>query len=271
MSKRKQEEEPDGEGELIDIDFEFFDPIADIDWHGVKRLLVQLLQADAPIFHLNSLTDLILSQPLIGSTVKCDGRESDPYAFLSVLNLNTHADHPSIKSLAEYFLSKANPNPALRTVLGDVLGSSSNDHVGLILSERLVNMPVQIIPPMYRMLADEIKWAVEEDEPFNFKYYLILARTYHLSPEELKDLGQNSDRSKRRRGQVNANDIPCFFHPEDEQFQQASMYSVHYPFTNAQPREPDAFGLDTRGCLMLVSSDRLPHLISDMQDRYRPS
>lgn len=107
MSKRKQEEESDNERvkdcdsvislsslffpqELIDVDFEFFDPIADIDWHGVKRLLSQLLQADAPLFHLNLLTDLILSQPLIGSTVKCDGRESDPYAFLSVINLNAH-------------------------------------------------------------------------------------------------------------------------------------------------------------------------------------
>lgn len=71
-------------------------------------------------------------------------------------------DHPSIKSLTGYFLSKANPNPALRAVLDDALASSSNNHVGLILSERLVNMPVQIVPPMYRMLADEIKWAVEE-------------------------------------------------------------------------------------------------------------
>jgi len=100
-------------------------------------------------------------------------------------------------------------------------------------------MPVQVIPPMYRMLADEIKWAVEEvispltklcvmlihgqNEPFNFKYYLIVARTYHLSPEELDNLGQNPDRSKRRKGQVSGNGTPCFFHPEDEQFQQVSL------------------------------------------------
>ena len=243
--------------ELIDVDFEFFDPIADIDWHGVKRLLAQLLQADAPLFNLNLLTDLILSQPLVGSTVKCDGRESDPYAFLSVLNLNIHAvrplsrrqpdpinrlslkDHPSIKSLTEYLISKANQSSALRVVLEDALASSSENHVGLILSERLVNMPVQVIPPMYRMLADEIKWAIEEvspplakicvtlihgqNEPFNFKYYLIMARTYHLSPEELDNLGHNPDRSKRRKGQIGGNDTPRFFHPEDEQFQQVGL------------------------------------------------
>jgi len=249
----------------------FFDPIADIDWHGVKRLLVQLLQADARLFHLHLLTDLILSQRLVGSTVKCDGRESDPYAFLSVLNLNVHADHPSIKSLTEYFLSKADPNSALRAVLEDALVSSSNSHVGLILSERLVNMPVQIVPPMYRMLADEVKWAVEEGEPFNFEYYLIVTRIYYLSPEELVDLGQNPDRVKRRRGEVKTHDTPRFFHPEDEQFQQASTHFIHYQFTDAQPREADSFGLDTRGCLMFVSADKLPHIISDIQQRYRPS
>jgi len=73
-------------------------------------------------------------------------------------------DHPSIKSLTGYFISKTNPSPAFRAALEDAL-ASPNDHVGLILSERLVNMPVQIVPPMYRMLADEIKWAVEEVVP----------------------------------------------------------------------------------------------------------
>lgn len=149
-------------------------------------------------------------------------------------------DHPSIKSLTEYFLSKANPNPAFHSVLQDALAPSSNNHVGLILSERLVNMPVQIVPPMYRMLADEIKWGVEEvsipfgqmwrqlihrqNEPFDFKYYLIVTRTYHLSSEELDDLEQNSDRTKRRKGQISANETPRFFHPEDGQFQQVSRF-----------------------------------------------
>ena len=115
-----------------------------------------------------------------------------------------------------------------------------------------------------------------------------MARTYCLSLEELDSLEQNSDRAKRRKAQASTNVTPRFFHPEDEQFQQvsrlsrlgdlsfkirgqASMYSVHYPFTNAQPRDPDAFGLDTRGCLMLVPADGFLHLISDMQDRYHPS
>ena len=49
------------------------------------------------------------------------------------------------------------------------------------------------------------------------------------------------------------------------------MYSIHYSFTNAQPREAEAFGLDARGCLMLVPANSLPRIVSDMQDRYPPS
>ena len=45
---------------------------------------------DAQLFDLSALTDLILSQPLLGSTVKVEGNESDPFAFLTVLNLHEH-------------------------------------------------------------------------------------------------------------------------------------------------------------------------------------
>jgi protein BCP1 len=84
-------------------------------------------------------------------------------------------DHPSIKPFVEYVLSKTNSDLALHAVLEETLAPSSHTHIGLILSERLVNMPVQVVPPMYRMLADEIKWAVEEVTPCPF--YLAKFRT----------------------------------------------------------------------------------------------
>lgn len=43
-----------------------------------------------------------------------------------------------------------------------LFGPSSTAQVGLILSERLINMPVQVAPHMYRLLADEIRWALDE-------------------------------------------------------------------------------------------------------------
>lgn len=75
---------------MLDVEFEWFDPQPAYDFHGIKTLLQQLFDVDAQLFDLSALTDLILSQPLLGSTVKVDGNETDAYAFLSVLNLQEH-------------------------------------------------------------------------------------------------------------------------------------------------------------------------------------
>ena len=78
---------------MVNVDFEWFDPQPAVDFHGLKTLLRQLLDVDNQLFDLSELADLILSQPLLGSTVKVDGNETDPYAFLTVLNLETHKVH----------------------------------------------------------------------------------------------------------------------------------------------------------------------------------
>lgn len=75
---------------IVNVKFEFFDPQPDHDFHGFKALLRQMLDSDATLFNLSELADLILSQPTIGSTVKVEGNESDPFAFLTVLNLQHH-------------------------------------------------------------------------------------------------------------------------------------------------------------------------------------
>ncbi len=75
---------------MLNVEFEWFDPQPEVDFHGLKTLLRQLFDADNQLFDLSALTDLILEQPLLGSTVKVDGNETDPYAFLTVLNLHEH-------------------------------------------------------------------------------------------------------------------------------------------------------------------------------------
>lgn len=83
---------------MLDVDFEWFDPQPAVDFHGFKTLLRQLLDVDNQLFDLSALADLILAQPLLGSTVKTDGNESDPYAFLTVLNLHQHRVSRSLRS-----------------------------------------------------------------------------------------------------------------------------------------------------------------------------
>jgi hypothetical protein len=76
---------------LIDVDFDFFAPNADVDLIALKRLLRQLLHTDSDLFDLHTVGETVLAaceRDGVGSCIKVDGEESDPFSFLSVLNLN---------------------------------------------------------------------------------------------------------------------------------------------------------------------------------------
>ncbi|KAJ7355437.1 p21-C-terminal region-binding protein-domain-containing protein [Mycena albidolilacea] len=287
MSKRKQspskEAESDSDSDsvsFVDVSFDFFDPNPTIDYHAIKRLLKQLFQRDADAFDLGALTDLVLSQPTVGTTIKTDGLESDPYALLTVLNMHVHQAHPTIAALAAYFLDKtAQADPAFNATLAGLFRGQGT-HVGLVLCERLVNMPVQTVPPMYRMLSDEIKWALADSEPYAFTHLLFVSRAYHLSDAEEEALanrapaGKSSKKSKKQKGpqppsQARPQDGIYSFHPEDACIEEHALHSLSYPFSaSPEPREPDAFGLDVRGRLMLVDASRWEELVAKMAEVY---
>jgi protein BCP1 len=88
---------------LINVDFDFLSPNPDVDYQAIKRLLRQLFGRDAEQFDLHELTELILAQPNIGSTIKTDGEESDPYALLTVLNMHIHHVRVGFNTLLENF------------------------------------------------------------------------------------------------------------------------------------------------------------------------
>lgn len=76
--------------DLIDVAFEFFDPNPNIDYQAIKRLLSQLFQQDSENMNMHELTELVLTQPTVGTTIKTDGIQSDPYALLTVLNMHLY-------------------------------------------------------------------------------------------------------------------------------------------------------------------------------------
>lgn len=174
---------------------------------AIKRLLGQLFDADAELFHLPDLTELILSQPLLGSTVKVDGHETDPYAFLTVMNMNFHKSHRAIKALREYFLTMTKQDAAFSSQLTKLLNADSKgSDVGLVLSERMINMPVQIAPPMYRMLNEEIEWANDDVSDLSTVTNCLTnaerAISIRLVPTRQQSISRNSFDSRRRSNAI---------------------------------------------------------------------
>jgi len=114
-------------------------------------------------------------------------------------------------------------------------------------------MPVEVVPHMYRMLADEIQWACDDGEPYRFSHLLVISRTFTLSEEEAETALASFQQQKRRKGvQVSSSTGGVFsFHHEDQCIQELSSHSHDFLLSNALPRDKESFGLEQGGRLIL--------------------
>ncbi|KAF9209590.1 Mss4p nuclear export [Haplosporangium sp. Z 27] len=283
----------DGDMEdIINVDFEFFDP-KENDFHAVKNLLGQYFASDAILFALSELSELIVSQPNVGTTIKVNGVDSDPYSILTVLNMNQHlynihnvassasdaastakasssaTSKPSqvMTQIRDYVFTKSKQNEKLHARLKDLLSTGSKKEVGLILSERFINMPVETAPPMWKMMLEEIKWATDEGLPFNFEYYLLLSPTYHeVAPKT--DLEEDTPKPSKKKTKM-ADPTTFFFHPEEEMLQQYAEFTQDFklttPPTVAESKNTfEDYGIAPARRMMLIHKDKIPEVVQLM-------
>ncbi|KAJ5832536.1 Mss4p nuclear export [Penicillium riverlandense] len=269
------DDESDEDVDMVNVDFEWFDPQPAVDFHGLKNLLRQLFDADAQMFDMSALADLILSQPLLGSTVKVDGNESDPYAFLSVLNMQEHKDKPVIKDLTNYLKTKSATNPSL-SALHSLLSQTPIPPIGLILTERLINMPSEVIPPMYNMLLEEVAWAIEDKEPYTFTHYLIVSKNYEEVESKL-DLEESRPQKKKKKGGADHRER-FYFHPEDEVLERHALCSGSIEYTHKQDeghsdskRAFQELGIRTNGSLVLIEAAKFEGAVKAVTEYLNPS
>ncbi|KAH6676436.1 p21-C-terminal region-binding protein-domain-containing protein [Halenospora varia] len=262
----------DDDVDMVNVEFEWFNFKPDIDFHGLKSLTRQLFDVDAQLFDLSALADLILSQATIGSTVKVDGEDTDAYAFLTILNLNAHQDKKVVKDIAEYLLEKSKSNPALSALTSTL--TSATAQVGLVLAERLINVPAEIAPPMYSMLIDEVEAAVEDKEPYEFTHYLIISKTYH-EIESTLDREEAPRTKKNKAGKASKETF--YFHAEDEVLQKHALASGSYEYTKDEgdgmadsKRAFQDMGIKPQGSVILIESGKFEGAVKAIGEYLSP-
>ncbi|GAA6044228.1 hypothetical protein JCM8097_005278 [Rhodosporidiobolus ruineniae] len=309
------DDDDEGQGsdvEMLDVSFSFFDPQPQ-DYHSFKHLFSQLLQGDAASLDLGGVADLVLEQKLVGSTVKTDSgegdetaKDGDPYAVLTVLNLNVHKSNPALASLTSYLVSQLPSSSPFHAALSSLLAvpadassAAAPKHVGLVLSERLVNMPVQVVPPMYKMLQEELQWAREDGEPYHFDSLLFLSRVFRSSTTSLDEdpnaaleaaanaavgLAGTGKKSKEKKAAAAAakrakqgehvgveekdEERIWMYHAEDEWIQKFATHTHVFSYKNAKRSAEggaDEFGVDARGQLMLVPWAKFDEVVEGME------
>ncbi|KAK4279256.1 hypothetical protein QN277_016984 [Acacia crassicarpa] len=248
--KTKQSESSDEEFEegVVQADFSFFDPKPG-DFHGVKNLL-QTYMGDKQ-WDLSGFVDLILEQTTVGTVVKVEDDEDEGlFAVVTALNLSRYREQKCIVELKD-FLLKVCKEKGTSYQLKLILGEQAHG-VGLLVSQRVVNLPLQLLPHLYDALFDEVSWATE-DEPteelrnsFKFTHYIIYSKIYkHKNAEQNRKLN-------------NDDDAIIYIKPEDELFHKLSSWFFCFPLQTSQPETRELKNCRSMGLVMAVEADKIP-------------
>lgn len=212
------DEEQVQDEEIVNIDFDFFGGNPQVDFHAIKNLLRQLLgREESNKIQLSQLSDLILSSPT--TTIKTDGTESDPYCFLSFVDYKENRD----SDFARYLRKDERMASFLRTI-----ESNSKKTCALVLSERLINMPTEVVPPLYKITLEDVTNALGDGR--NYDFYVILSRKYEVNFDMDSD-SEDESQGQRSKKRVKQHEID-YFHVEDRFFEKNAK--LHY---DLQPKK----------------------------------
>ncbi|XP_036295231.1 BRCA2 and CDKN1A-interacting protein isoform X1 [Pipistrellus kuhlii] len=266
----EEEDEDEVVGEEVNVEFEAYS-ISDSDYDGIKRLLQQLF-LKAPV-NTAELTELLIQQNHIGSVIKqtdvsedsdddVDGDEV--FGFISLLNLTERKGTPcaeQIKALALRGCAKSCEKSVVEQL--DRLLSDSSRPVGLLLSERFVNVPAQIALPLHRQLQKELAEAHKTNKPCGkCHFYLLISKTF-------AEAGKNN--SKKNQSSQKKDEL-MFTNAEEEFFYEKAALRFSY---SVQEESDSCLGgrwsfddvpMQPLRTVMLVPCDRMGEVMAALEE-----
>ncbi|KAM9955770.1 hypothetical protein ACTFIW_001975 [Dictyostelium discoideum] len=180
----------DSDFDEIQADFDIV-PSVDKDYHSIKNMIVRLVPYNETLkFNAGELTDLIIEQATkkkFGRSINIDGSE-DPYGFISILNYQLVKNQPTIQGYIDYINEKllepeetfidsklAGGEKSMKSYFSKLLNQSKTNQLGLIFSERFINIPNQLAHPIYQFMQFDVELMQEKnnDKNYDFKNYLV--------------------------------------------------------------------------------------------------
>lgn len=218
MGKRKDSERDveDLEEDVVNVDFDFFD-LKEDDFLSVKSLLRQLLDVDSTFFNLSALAQLTVDSK-VGTAVKADDEEyNDVLAMLAVADLGLDPGSETRK-LADYWIERTaeTGDAGLNRLLRQLVHKKSN--IGVVLSDRFLNMPFDVVAPLYTILAQECA-----ARGVSYDYLIIPSRVYTETISTLSGPVQPSKKGARTSEYF-------MFHPEDTALAPLAQAHGHFDF-----------------------------------------
>merc|ERR1712223_1981328 len=184
-----EDESNEGLDREIQVEFEARTP-EERDLPGIISLLRQCFRGSEEI-DVSGLARFVMKQRSVGSVVtqspvtdeddedeELGGHDGEVFGLATIVRLRETEVADQIIRYITKSVTASDPRGQLSRLL-----SSSDIDIGLIISERIINMPPQISVPLYQTLSNEVRKARAKNLPFNFTHYLLISKVLLPSVE----------------------------------------------------------------------------------------
>jgi BCCIP len=216
------------------VDFEF-NSVSEQDFHGVSLILKNVLGGE---YNGASLADTIVEQQNIGTVVKT-GEDSAICCLGTVLNPHQYNTVEGVNQVKSFILknSQKHGNEKVINLTKRLFDpSSANTVPGIVLKERLVNLPLQLSPGLHKVLLDDIAWSLsteaecpgDEIDFYRFTHYIFVSY-FLVDPSSSSTEGRlvSQGKVKKRSKQVTESSR-IYMHGEDETFLESAEGSFSW-------------------------------------------
>lgn len=251
----------------VEVTLDFHDPRPD-DVQPVALYLNQWTQivsaGKSDGLSVAAVAETVCAQTRVGTTIRVE-HEDSPIGFVTCLNVRRHAKvfQPLFKLL--YSRCREKEAGFLKLLKACVEGKGRFEHekMGLLLCERVVNLPPMVLPKVLEAVFSEVEWAVEDEpteelrEDFRLGWYLVVTEVYVRKDEaEIKDAGATKKKSKERSKDTDIEDGKMSFaKAEDQVWFKYATQVVTWPYPGA---DVEKGGMSRKGMAMIISAKNIP-------------
>jgi protein BCP1 len=167
---------------IVNVEF-LFSPIREHYFHNIKTLVKLIFEFEE--VGISGIADLILNQrEEVGTVIKTEDEDQIKsndvaiLALITLISLHRDKDKEPVQQIINFILQKINTylTGEQKELALKIMNSTK---VGFLVNERAVNLPLELVPPMFNLHIEDIadyKYDNNNDTKYDTDYIVMVSK-----------------------------------------------------------------------------------------------
>eukprot|EP01133_Synstelium_polycarpum_P008025 gene8025-9428_t len=253
---------------------------------------------------MSELTDIVLTQGQrldFGRVVRVVDGDGEPFGVVSIINYRTHGKAATVPAIMDYLVDKAKDcetshldasknagktvTDRLKSLAQEGGKTGGRKNLGIVLSERFLNVPYQLVPHFHQFLHWDIELLSESKNEFKFDDFIFIssfgvAAEQDDMPNDIQEADTSDQeeyvpQTKKTAGKsggeapVKAGEI-IYFKPEDKYLKKhaSTWFTFNIPYEYGPgARWTFEGGVHRKGLVMVVPASSMNAALKEIKEK----